>query len=163
MVVYIFEFAAGWIKMGWAARCPYIRYDRGFWYNIHPEELCGRLDEARLIRLFEGDEAIEKALHAAMGPDVGEFYAPGRLAEVVGLLELALHPLPLPTPRPAVRTQPVVKRVCCGGPGGPRADHKARSVATKGQSAPCDRCGKIVSVRRDKLKQHQRSSVCKPA
>ena len=163
MVVYVFEFPGNWFKMGYHWRCPYERLDRGFWWNLHPDDLCGRLDDTRLLYLFKGDQATEKALHSALKADIGEFYAPGRLAEVVGLLKLTLDPLPLPPPRPPVRTQPVVKRVCCGGPGGMRADHKARSFVTKGKTAPCGICGKIVSVRRDKLKQHQKGPACKPA
>ena len=161
MVVYVFEFPGSWFKVGYTAHCPYQRLDRGFWGNIHPPELCGRLDDARLLYLFEDDEATEKALHSALAPDIGEFYGPGHLVEVVGLLELVLHPLPLPTPRPAVRTQPVVKRVCCGGPGGMRADHKARSFATKGQTELCEFFGKEISIRKDKKKQHQEGRECK--
>ena len=32
---------------------------------------------------------------------------------------------------------------------------------TSGKKAPCPRCGKLVSVRHDKLKQHQRGNNCK--
>ena len=163
MVIYVFEFPGNWIKMGWACRCPYERLDLGFWWNRHPDDLHGKLDDVDLLYLFEGDEATEKALHSALKADIGEFYAPGRLAEVVGLLKLTLDPLPLPPPRPPVRMQPVVKQGCCGGPGGSRPDHARRSYATKGITAPCDRCGRIVSVRRDSLKRHQRSPICRPA
>ena len=162
MVIYIFEFPCNWFKMGYASRCPYRRLDRGFWYNIHPQDLCHRLDDVRLLYLFEGDEATEIALRSALGPDIGEFYTMGRLAEVVGLLQRTLGPLPLPPPRPPVRTEPVVKRVCCGGPGGMRADHKARSFATKGRTAPCELCGTVISIRTDKIKQHQKGRECKP-
>ena len=85
MVVYIFGFPGGWTKMGYTARCPYVRQEFGFWQNLHPSALCGRLADAELLHLFEGGEDIERALHSALAADVGEFYAPGRLSQILGL------------------------------------------------------------------------------
>ena len=42
-----------------------------------------------------------------------------------------------------------------------RADHKARSFATKGKTEPCELCGKEMSIRKDKKKQHQDGPECK--
>ena len=162
MVLYVFAFRNGWSKMGFAAQCPYKRLDTGFWHCLHPQELCGQLDECSLIHLFTGDRDIEMALHAALLPDVGEFYGPGRTEEVVALMQTALDPLPLPPPRPRQAVGRPNLRSCCGSQndGYQRDDHRRRGLVTKGKTAPCPKCGKCVSVRKDKLKQHQRSSSC---
>ena len=162
MVLYVFVFPSGWSKMGFAAQCPYKRLDTGFWHCVHPQELCGHLDDCTLTHLFAGNHDIEMALHAALSPDVGEFYAPGRAEEVVALMQMALDPLPLPPPRPRLAIGKPNLRPCCGAQnaGYQRDDHRRRGFVTKGKSAPCAKCGKLVSVRSDKLKQHQRSSSC---
>ena len=166
MVVYIVGFPHGWCKVGFAA-CIHERFERGFWGNLHPPELCCRLADAQLLHLFAGDMATELAMHAALGADAGEFYSPGRLPQVLGLLSLALEPLPLPDRLPVASTRGVDKRGDCNCGGDHRGftqdKHMRRSYATRGRSAPCELCGKMVSIRRDKLKQHQRSSACKSA
>ena len=156
-MLYIFAFP-GYVKMGYTRVGPYRRAEMGFWHNVHPSALCYRLDEWTLLHLFEGDEAIEKALHAALVPDCGEFYKDSRLAEVLGLMSLTLEALPLPAVQLFER-RVSARRPCCGGDhsGFQRDDHRRRSAATVGRKAPCDRCGKRVSVRRDKLKAHQKS------
>ena len=149
--------------MGFAAECFYKRLDRGFWHCVHPPALCGHLDECTLTHLFSGGSDIEQALHAALGADAGEFYRPGRVDEVVALMQAALDPLPLPSPRPRQVGGKPNMRSCCGSQnaGYQRDDHRRRGYVTKGKTAPCAKCGKLVSVRTDKLKQHQRSSSCK--
>ena len=163
MVLYVFAFRHGWIKMGFATACPYKRLDMGFSHCVHPPALCGHLDECTLTHLFSGGLDIEQALHAALVPDAGEFYGPGRVDEVVALMQAALDPLPLPPPRPRQAVGRPNLRSCCRSQssGYQRDDHRRRGFVTKGQTAPCGRCGKLVSVRSDKLKQHQRSSSCK--
>ena len=167
MVVYIFGFA-GYVKLGVARRCPYERLQLGFWHDRHPAELCNRLDDCVLLHLFAGGLADEQALHSAFGSDCGEFYKSERLPEMLSLMRCMLEELPLPPPRPTVSAPLHVKGRCCRAAAGlpadsacNRADHNARSLATKGQTRPCPRCGKEVSVRSDKLKQHQRGSNCK--
>ena len=166
MVLYIFEFPA-YVKLGLAKRCPYERLQRGFWHNRHPPELCNRLDDVRLLHMFEGGLAEEQALHSALGPCCGEFYASHRLPELLSLIRCMLEELPLP-PEPPVRLTPDhMKSGCCKRVSGletdqvcNRPDHEQRSLATRGKKAPCQRCGKLVSVRHDKLKQHQKSRAC---
>lgn len=164
MVLYVFAFD-GYFKLGYTAHCPYGRLAMGFWHCVHPPELCGRLGECALTHLFDGDEAIERALHAALIPDCGEFYKACRLEEVLGLVRLTLTQLPLPPHQKIATTpNPLQLRPCCGGShrGYGRDDHKRRAAATKGKSVACPTCGKSVSCRNDKLKQHQRSSACRP-
>ena len=161
-MLYVFAFGTSWVKLGYTCRGPYERRQFGFWQNAHPPALCGRLDECELVALFAGDEPTEKALHAALQPSIGEFYPASRLEAILGLLRCALEPLPVPED-PRLEPIPPRKKPCCGGDHGgfERAEHAARSFATKGRTAPCDRCGIVVSIRKDKLKQHQKSARCK--
>ena len=149
----------GYFKLGFAS-CPYRRKAMGFWHNSHPSELCGRLDQCTLTHLFEGTEPLELALHALLLPDKGEFYRAERL-EVLRFLSHVLEPLPLPADP---RLQPWAPKLkpCCGGcnRGFQRDEHARRSYVTKGNKAPCGICGSAVSVRHDKLKQHQLSKAC---
>ena len=124
-MLYIFSWPEpGWFKMGFAG-CPYQRLQRGFWHNTHPPALCGRLNECVLLHAFAGDEAIEKALHDALGADCGEFYMASRLPEVLRLLCLTLERLPLPALPPAP-VLPIMLKPCCGGEHGgfQRDDHR---------------------------------------
>ena len=190
-MIYIFAFGASWVKMGYTGRGPYERRQFGFWHNRHPPALCGRLDQCELVALFAGDEPTEKALHAALQPwtplgataakaaakaaakrrpkrrskrrSPGEFYPASRLESVLALLRCTLEPLPLPEDQ-GLAPKPPRKKPCCGvyHYGFERADHAARSFATKGKKGPCPVCGRLVSIRRDKLKLHQKSARCKP-
>ena len=120
VLLYLFSFGDGWVKLG-CARCPYERLQRGFWQNVHPEALCNKLDDAKLLRLWAGTWTDEQALHAALLP-------------------------------------------CCLGralDGKGREDHMFRSLATKGKTRPCPKCGKEISIRNDKLKAHQKSKGCR--
>ncbi len=94
-MIYIFGFDS-YFKMGYA-RCPWLRAEGGFWCNIHPRALCGKLADAELLCAFEGDEPLERALHSILVPDACEFYAMSRLDDVLSFLALALEPLPLPS------------------------------------------------------------------
>ena len=162
-MIYIFSFGP-FFKMGYASLGPYERKAMGFWHNKHPEALCHRLDQCTLLHLYTGSEAMEKVLKAALVPDCGEFFLAARLQEVVGFLALCLEPLPLPED-PQLEPFPPRKKPCCGGEHGgfERAEHAARSFATKGKEAPCSRCGRVVSIRTDTLKRHQKRPICKPA
>ena len=160
-MIYIFAFGPEYFKLGYAKRCPYQRKSQGFWHNQHPDALCHKLDQCQLLHLWEGPQKLEEALHAALAPDCGEFYLVARLEEVVSFLANVLEPLPLPED-PGLLPWPPKKKPCCGRKrdGFERADHAARSFVTKGQTAPCDRCGRVVNVRKDKLKEHHKSAVC---
>jgi hypothetical protein len=160
VLLYLFSFD-GWVKLG-VASCPYQRLQRGFWHCVHPPALCGKLDQAKLMRLWAGDYAIEQALHAALLPDCGEFYPADHTEEIITFLDHVLEPLPLPPPQKVQCCKPV-KRACCLGralDGKGREDHMYRSLATKGKTAPCPRCGLQISIRNDKLKAHQKSKNC---
>ncbi len=164
-MIYIFAFP-GFFKLGYAS-CPHRRRAMGFWHNSHPPGLCGRLGECTLTHLFEGTEPLERALHALLLPDHGEFYAAERLPQVLAMLALTLEPLPLPSEAqgllPPLPPPPSKLRACCGGDHGgfQRDDHARRSSVTRGVKAPCRICGRAVSVRHDKLKQHQQSKGCR--
>ena len=159
-MIYVFLFP-GYIKLGFTSGCPYRRAAMGFWHNNHPKELCGRLAQCTLTHLYEGTLELEQALHAVLR-GTGEFYAIERLPEVLRFLSAVLEPLPLPQDP---QLQPWAPRLkpCCGGDnrGFERDDHARRSFATKGKKAPCEICGSAVSVRRDKLKQHQLTQACR--
>ena len=155
-MIYVFVFEPCYFKIG-ACITPYDRVTRGFWMNVHPPALCGRLDTCRLYRLFEGDLDMERAIHAILRPDHGEFYALYRLVLVIHLLEFLLPPhgsMPLPTVLPICRQ----RRVCCGsyycGYGSSHA--MARADATKGRKAACSACGTMIALRRDKQNEHMR-------
>ena len=164
-MLYIFECVGGWHKVGISATCPWERFRKfSFWHMRHDPALCNRLGfkDVQLVFLFEGGADEEAALHQQHPPDVSEFYRPGRLPEILAALS-HLAPLPLP-PRPAELNERKWKRGCCLGLSeNRRANHVARAARTNGETAPCAKCGRIVSIRKDKLKQHQRSMVCRSA
>jgi len=154
-MIYIFVWESHF-KLG-SCNDPFERLERGFWHDVHPVELCGKLDDCRLAHLFKGDLQFEQILHELLIPDCGEFYRLRRFEEILHVLQLCLDAVELPeTRRPSVRSM-TIKRPCCGGQHGTfqRDDHMRRSFVTKGKKAPCQRCGKMLSVRRDKVKQHR--------
>jgi hypothetical protein len=129
---------------------------------VHPLALCGKLDKAQLLCIWAGDHAIEQAFHSASQGDCGEFYRADHTEEIIAFLNNVLEPLPLPPPQEVQCCKPV-KRACCLGralDGKSREDHMFRALATKGKTAPCPKCGKVISIRKDKLKAHQRSKNC---
>ena len=166
VLLYLFQCHDGWLKLGVAAACPYKELQRGFWHKVHPKELCNKLQTAKLMRVWAGDYATEQALHAALvtNPDHGEFYPAERTKEIVDFVDNVCEPLELPPEPQQMQFSQPIKRACCLGRalgGHTREDHMCRSLATRGKTAPCPRCGKLISVRNDKLKQHQLGKSCK--
>ena len=163
MVLYLFGFP-GWVKLGVAANCPYKELQR-VWHKVHPKELCNKLGRAKLLRAWAGDFATEQALHAALRTDPahGEFYPANRTKEIVDFVDNVCEPLELPPEPQEMQFSQPIKRACCLGralDGKSREDHMLRSLATKGKTAPCPRCGKMISIRHDKLKAHQNGKSC---
>ena len=103
-MIYVFSFDTHF-KIGYAAKCPRRRLSAGFWHNVHPLELCGKLDQATLLFLFDGDEKLEHSMHAALVPDIGEFYSMDRMGDVMDFLRRVLVPLPIPD-RPRLYARP---------------------------------------------------------
>ena len=161
--IYVFDFGP-FVKLGWTRPGPYERLATGFWHVKHPPVLCERLDQCELLHLWEGCLELEQALHELLLPDCGEFYRRGRLPEIVSFLANVLEPLALPRD-PGLQARTPRMLVCCDPcrafPEYRREDHARRSVATKNVKAPCRLCGRLVAVRSDKLKQHQKSTGCK--
>ena len=160
--IYIFGFG-DWVKMGYTSEGPFERKARGFWHNSHPLALCKRLDACKLLYYWSGSLPLELALHEALVPECGEFYRAERLPEIVEFLGNVLEPLVLPED-PGLEQLPPRKLNCCDPgrrfPNFHREEHGCRSYATKGRTAPCRLCGTMVSVRGDKLKQHQKTAKC---
>ena len=171
-MIYLVSFATHF-KVGYATNMAG-RTGRGFWHDLHPPSLCRRLDEFVLEYVFQGSLDIEKALHAALRPDIGEFYVAARFAEVSQFLFNVLEFLSAPrwtassgifdrrSLRHAYRLGDL--RRCCGGRSVAyvTGDHQRRAMVTVGQRRACTICGKQVSIRQDHLKRHQRSFNCVP-
>ena len=115
--------------------------------------------------------AIEKALHAALGPEAGEFYPILRYDEIkrflFNVLEFVSAPcwtsLDLGGPRLWHARLRGDLRLCCGGRTGGfvTASHRARSMAVSGRRGSCPLCGKVLSLRSDHMRRHQMSSSCR--
>ena len=155
-MIYVFIFEPGYFKIG-TCNNVYDRMLRGFWMNVHLPLLCGRLDNCWIYKLFRGDLDDEKAIHATLEPDVGEFYELHRLCLVVAVFHFLLEPLcvgPMPMRLPTRRQ----RRVCCGGHYGGFSCHYAyaRSFATVGRKKACPYCMTRISVRRDRQLAHQK-------
>ena len=92
-----------------------------------------------------------------------EFYRAERLPEILEFLGNVLEPLELPQD-PGLKPRPPRKLNCCDKKRRHqefrREEHGCRSYATKGLTAPCGLCGATVSIRDDKLKQHQKTAKC---
>jgi hypothetical protein len=161
--IYIFGFGDSWIKMGYTSKGPFERKSRGFWHDAHPRELCGQLGDCKLLALWSGSLMLERALHRVLVPACGEFYHAERLPEIMDFLGNALERKELPED-PDLQPWPPRKLNCCE-PGRrhaafSREEHGCRAFLTNGKSAPCALCDAMVSIRADKLKQHQKTVKC---
>ena len=167
-MLYLFAFPDGWFKFGFTAEGVRERQARGFWHNAHPPELCGRLGEPELRGYWEGTWELEQALHSILHAEFyGVILAPKQRPPTefykgeppLDFLRCVLEPLEAGAA--GIPEAPRL-RACCGGEnfGFQRLDHAHRAYATAGQTAPCSWCGRVVSVRRDKLKHHQKSKTC---
>ena len=99
----------------------------------------------------------EKAIHATLEPDVGEFYELHRLCLVVAVLHFLLEPLcvePMPMRLPTRRQ----RRVCCGAHYGGFSCHYtyARSSATVGRKKAFPYCMTMISGFWDRQLAHQK-------
>ena len=170
-MLYIFAISdAPWVKAGWTNHSsPWHRVLRGLWSNVHPLERCGKLGYGgiELLALFEGDLALEQALHRALPADSFEFWRRDRVPELLAALaELGAVALPLP-PKPEW-TEPAdaARRPCCGGPSYPcfvcdqvfgtwyhLKQHKAG--VHNGRAVECVGCGKQIQHVRN-LKAHRK-------
>ena len=161
--IYVFGFGDAWVKLGYASQGPYRRKSQGFWHARHPPELCGRLDDCKLLHLWSGSLELEQALHKVLVPDCGEFYRAERLPDILDFLGNVLEPLVLPEDPGLEQCTPRILNCCVPERRHPdfrREEHGCRSYATKGRTAPCRLCGAAVSIRSDKLKQHQKTAKC---
>ena len=107
---------------------------RGFWHLKHPSQLCEKLDDYKIIKLFEGGtEELEKSMHNSMD-EIGEFYLkttlPKLLEMMQGFDEASI---------PAQLRCHGVKQACCGG-----------------RTHECFNCSKIFS-RSEHLARHVRN------
>jgi len=107
-MLYLLRFD-GFVKLGWTKHWE-TRAMRGFWHLKHPPELCGKLDDYKVIKLFEGGtEEFEKSIHKSMD-GIGEFYPETTLLKLLEMMQgfdEALIPL-------NIRCHGV-KQACCGG------------------------------------------------
>ena len=140
-MLYIFDvLGEDWIKIGFTAQLdPWIRIANGFWTNIHPVELCGKLgpENLNLIFLFEGNVKLEAVIKSLFPPVIGEFWYKDRLDEIVGMLRLMTEELKIPT-RPLLLDISGERLPCCGG-----------------EIQQCSECGKTFK-RQDKLARHKK-------
>ena len=110
-MIYILQFR-DFIKLGWTINWPQ-RAKRGFWHLKHPPELCGKLNDYKVIHLFEGgNHELEKALHESL-QGVGEFYKESQLSHILHCVRAHnLHEVETPA---YSRCEVIIKQACCGG------------------------------------------------
>ena len=91
-MLYIFKVVdLSWFKFGFTdQKNPWNRIQTGFWTNVHPMELCGKLgaEQFQLIHLFEGDEKLERAIQSIFPPYVGKCWNDEDLNDFVWMLKL---------------------------------------------------------------------------
>ena len=118
-MLYIFKVVdSPFFKFGFTDQVnPWNRIQRGFWTNVHPPELCQKLDpdNFELIFIFEGDERLERVIQSLFPPYAGEFWKEDDLDEIVDMLKLITEEIRIP-PRPCFQyTEHVEKLACCTG------------------------------------------------
>ena len=122
MVLYIFGIrGTSWLKVGYTTHCPWSRARDGYWKNIYPPELCGKLgwSDLELLALALGALEDEAAVKLALPPHTGEFW-PSHQLEPLRQVILGVNggqpflPLPPRPPSPAPG-RGEEKLACCGG------------------------------------------------
>ena len=118
-MLYIFKVVdLPWFKFGYTEQTnPWNRIQTGFWTNVHPTELCGRLGPEcfELIALFEGDVKLERAMQSIFPPHTGEFWKDEDIEAFVWMLKLITDEIPIP-PRPEFQQKVHVEKLaCCTG------------------------------------------------
>jgi len=118
-MLYIFKVRdSSFFKLGWTAQAnPWDRIQNGFWTNVHPPELCQKLnpDNFESIFVFEGDPRLERVMQSIFPPYAGEFWKEDDLDEMVYMLKLIAEEIPIPA-RPYFHfTGQVEKLACCSG------------------------------------------------
>ena len=117
-MLYIFKVVdSPFFKFGFTDQTnPWNRIQNGFWTNVHPKELCGKLgfQNFNLLHVFEGDEKLERAMQRIFPPHAGEFWNDEDLSDFVWLLKLITIEMRIP-PRPCFIETDVEKLACCTG------------------------------------------------
>ena len=104
------------MKLGWSGQ-PFQRIANGFWDNVHPPTLCGKLgpEHLHIVGVWRASKMEEQALHARLIPDCGEWYPEDRQEEI----RAALEPFPSqplqPLPPQNQHDKSNNKRACCTG------------------------------------------------
>ena len=129
MVLYVFEvLGTDYIEMGYTSGCPWGRIRDGFWKQVHPTGVCGKLgwDDLNLIALSPGSLEDEALIKAEVSGREGEFWPRSQLEIILlafKVIACGTHgcdnvnwELPLP-PRPEFPLQGrgIEKLECCGG------------------------------------------------
>ena len=117
-MLYVFDVVdSQYFKFGLTAQSnPWNRIQKGFWTNLHPMELCGKLgsQNLNLVHVFEGDYNLEKCIQNLFPPQCGEFWEKDDLPKIIEMLRLMTSELEIPT-RPDFEETEVDKLSCCSG------------------------------------------------
>ena len=118
-MLYFFKvISSPFFKFGWTEKDnPWDRIQNGFWTNVHPPELCQKLDPDNLdlIFLFEEDRRLERSIQSLFPPYAGEFWKEEDLDDMVNMLRLTSQEIPIPSRPCFVYTDHVEKLACCTG------------------------------------------------
>ena len=94
-ILYVFDVVdSQYFKFGFTAQSnPWNRIQNGFWTNLHPMELCGKLGSQtlNLVHVFEGDYNLEKCIQNLFPPQCGEFWEKDDLPKIIEMLRLMTH------------------------------------------------------------------------
>jgi hypothetical protein len=119
VMLYVFKVLnTPFFKFGWTEKeDPWDRIQTGFWTNVHPKELCGKLhpENLELIFLFEGDRRLELCMQSIFPPAHGEFWKDEDLDDMIQMLKLIAEELPVPSRPCFLYTQHAEKLSCCTG------------------------------------------------
>ena len=117
-MLYVFDVVdSQYFKFGFTAQSnPWNRIQKGFWTNLHPTELCGKLgsQNLNLVHVFEGDYNLEKCIQSLFPPECGEFWRKDDLPKIIKMLRLMTSELEIPIRPDFVETE-VDKLSCCSG------------------------------------------------